>query len=579
MKSKYFKNFLRYLYPFKTSFFLIIFLCILSAVLSLLSPLIIGNVIDSAIGYENVNFKLVFSHLIYLLGISLVGSVLQWGVSFYSGKLSIKVTNNIRNSFFSKINNIPIKYMDTHSHGDIISRAVNDIDTISEGLIQCIDKLFSGSSIIFFTVLFMFNISFKVTLLVLVLAPLAIFISTRISRASYSQFRKYSSVQGDLTGYTEEFISNQKAVKLFSYEGRSIENFEKINSKLFKFGVKSQFISSLTNPSTRFITNFIYILVGVFGAYICVKDGSISIGQISSLLIYVNQFNRPFVEIAAVVTQLQAALASINRIFEVLDKQSESENSDAMTKLPSKVVGNVDIENLYFSYNENSKMIINNMNLNIKPGQKIAIIGPTGCGKTTVINLLMRFYDVNSGDIKIDNISIKGVPRKDLRDIFGMVLQDTWLCNASIKDNISYGNPKASDQEIISAAKLAKCDHFIRRLKNGYDTLVSEDTISMSEGQKQLLCIARVILKNPSILILDEATSNIDTRTEINIQKAIDNMAEGKTCFIIAHRLSTIKNADMIVVMDKGCIVEKGNHKELLKKNGFYAKLYYSQYA
>lgn len=579
MKSKYFRSFLEYIYPFKMGFLIIIFLCILNSVLYLLNPLVIGNIIDLAVGYENVDFKSIFLNLIYLLGISLIGSILQWRISFYSGKLSVKVTNNIRDSFFIKINSVPVKYMDTHSHGDIISRAVNDIDLIFEGLIQCIDKLFSGISIIFFTVLFMFNISFKVTVLVLILAPLAIFVSTKISKASYHQFKKYSNIQGSLTGYVEEFISNQKAVKLFSYEERSINNFQKINSELFNFGVKSQFISSLANPSTRFITNFIYILVGVFGAYISVKDGSISIGQISSLLIYVNQFNRPFVEISAVITQLQAALASIYRVFEVLDEQSESEDNGGIVKFSDKIVGGVDIENLYFSYDDNSKMVIRNMNLNIKSGQKIAIIGSTGSGKTTIINLLLRFYDPNHGDIRMDNISIKNVSRKDLRDVFGMVLQDTWLCNASIRENISYAKPDASEKEIILAAKLAKCDHFIRRLKNGYDTLVSEDTISMSAGQKQLLCIARVILKNPSILILDEATSNIDTRTEINIQKAIDNMVKGKTCFIIAHRLSTIKNADIIVVMDKGCIIEKGNHKELLKKNGFYAKLYYSQYA
>ena len=328
MRSVYFKKFFKYLYPFKVSLLLIILLCVLSSVLSLLSPLVVGNVIDSAMGYKNVNFKLVFYNLIYLFVISLVGSILQWGVSFYSYKLSIKVTNNIRNSFFYKINNIPIKYIDTHSHGDIISRAVNDIDTISEGLIQFIDKLFSGIFIILFTMLFMFNISFKITLLVLILSPLAIFLSTKISRVSYNQFKKYSNIQGNLTGYAEEFISNQKVVRLFSYEERAIEDFEKINLQLFKTGVKSQFISSLTNPSTRFVTNFIYVLVGIFGAYICVKDGSISIGQISSLLIYVNQFNRPFVEISSVITQLQSTIASICRVFEVLDKQSESEISN-----------------------------------------------------------------------------------------------------------------------------------------------------------------------------------------------------------------------------------------------------------
>jgi ATP-binding cassette subfamily B protein len=490
--------------------------------------------------------------------------------------ITYKTVKDIRVQAFNKLNSVPLKYIDRNAHGDIISRVINDIDQISDGLIQGFSQLFTGIITIIGTILFMFSINISITFVVILITPLSLFVASFIAKHSHAMFKAQSAIRGELTGYIEEMIGNQKVIKAFTYEDRAQADFEEINNRLYAYGVKAQFYSALTNPSTRFVNGIVYAAVGVIGG-ISAINGSLSIGQLSSFLAYANQYTKPFNEISGVVTEFQAALASASRVFKVIDEEEEKVDS-INSILLKECTGNIEINDVSFSYSENKKLI-ENFNLSVKPGQNIAIVGPTGCGKTTLINLLMRFYDINSGEIKIDNINIDNIKRKSSRNLFGMVLQDTWLYSGSIKDNIAYGKPNATLDEVIEAAKAAHAHSFIKRLSNGYDTMLSDDGSNISQGQKQLLCIARIMLTQPPMLILDEATSSIDTRTEVYIQKAFNKMMKGRTSFIVAHRLSTIREADLILVMKDGKIIEQGKHEKLLLKGGFYANLYNSQFS
>ena len=548
---------------------------ILSVALTLLGPVLIGKAIDFIVAKNNVDFNSIFSILIVLAATIILSSLFQWLMSICTNIVTQETVKDIRIDIFSKINKVPLKYIDGHSHGDLISRVVNDIEMISTGLLQGFTQLFTGIITIIGTLIFMISINVPIALLVVTLTPLSLFIASFIAKHSHEMFKEQSATNGELSGYIEEMIGNQKIVKAFSYEEKSQEKFDKINSRLYECGVRAQFYSAMTNPCTRFVNGIVYAAVGIAGA-ISAINGNLSIGEISCFLTYANQYTKPFNEISGVITELQTAFASAKRVFDVLDEENEIQDSkDAI--ILNNCKGSIEMKNVSFSYSYDSKLI-ENFNLSVKPGNKIAIVGPTGCGKTTLINLLMRFYDVNRGEIKLDGININSISRSCLRSMYGMVLQETWLYEASIKENIAYGNPNATNAEIISAAKSAHAHSFIENLPNGYDTIISENGSNLSQGQKQLLCIARVMLTNPSILILDEATSNIDTRTEIYVQNAFTKMMNGRTSFIIAHRLSTIKEADLILVMNKGKIIEQGTHKELLLKNGFYSKLYNSQF-
>lgn len=489
--------------------------------------------------------------------------------------VSYKTIKDLRRDVFNKLNELPLKYIDSNSHGYIINGVINDIEIISDGLLQGFSQLFTGIITIVGTLIFMLTINYKIALLVVIITPLSLFTASTIAKACNSMFRKQSEVRGELTGYVEEMIGNQKVVKAFSYEDRAEENFEEINKKLYTYGQKAQFYSAITNPLTRFVNGIVYASVGIVGAITAI-NGNLSIGNLSAFLSYANQYTKPFNEISGVITELQAAFTSASRVFKILDEKPEVPDKANAINLET-AEGNVDINNLYFSYNEN-KPFIEDFNLKVNPGERIAIVGPTGCGKTTLINLLMRFYNIDSGEIKIDSINVEEITRKSTRGLYGMVLQDTWLFSGSVRDNIAYGKEDATLEEVIEAAKSAHAHKFIMRLPKGYDTILSEDS-SLSQGQKQLLCIARVMLSKPPMLILDEATSSIDTRTEIYIQRAFNKLMEGRTSFIVAHRLSTIKEADLILVMKDGKIIEKGNHKDLLKQNGFYSNLYNSQFA
>lgn len=543
--------------------------------LTLLGPILIGKAIDLIIGPQNVDFNGMVKTLILLGTTILLGAVFQWLMTLCTNIITYKTIKTIRTDIFSKLNKVPLKYIDGHAHGDLISRVVNDIDQISDGLIQGFSQLFTGVITILGTLVFMLSINMTITLIVVVITPLSFFVATFIAKRSHKLFKEQAAIKGELGGYIEELIGNQKIVKTFSYEERSKARFEEINGTLYDCGVKAQFYSSITNPCTRFVNGIVYAVVGIIGAMSAI-NGRLSIGQLSSFLAYANQYTKPFNEISGVITELQSAMASARRIFEVLDEQEEVEEVQN-AKVINSCEGHVEISHASFSYHPDRKLI-EDLNLSVKPGNRIAIVGPTGCGKTTLINLLMRFYDLDEGSISIEQTNINDMTRNSLRGLYGMVLQETWLHSGTIKENIAYGKPEASDEEIIEAAKSAYAHSFIKRLPMGYDTMINEDGNNLSEGQKQLLCIARIMLTKPPMLILDEATSNIDTRTEIKIQKAFAKMMEGRTNFVVAHRLSTIKEADIILVMNEGKVIEQGNHEALLAKGGFYSKLYNSQF-
>ena len=570
MDKQVVKRLLKFTKPYIGYLIMALICALFSVTFTLLGPVLIGKGIDLIIGPNNVDFNGILKIIVILMATIILGALFQWLMGLYTNIVTQKTVKDLRIASFSKINEVPLRYIDSNPHGDIINRVVNDIDLISDGLLQGFTQLFTGIVTIVGTLLFMLSINVSIALVVVLVTPLSLFVASFIAKKSHNSFKVQSATRGELSGYIEEILGNQKVVKAFSYEDEAEEKFKEINARL-----KSQFYSSLTNPSTRFVNGIVYAAVGVIGALLAIK-GKLTIGDISCFLSYANQYTKPFNEISGVVTELQTAFASAKRVFNLLDELPETpEDKDAISLV--KADGYLEINNVNFSYSENKKLI-ENLNLKVKPGNRIAIVGPTGCGKTTIINLLMRFYDVTSGEIKVDNTNITHLTREGLRRNFGMVLQDTWLYSGTVKENIAYGKVDATDEEIIEAAKAAHAHNFIMRLPNGYDTLINDDGSNISQGQKQLLCIARVMLTKPPMLILDEATSSIDTRTEIYIQKAFDKMMEGRTSFIVAHRLSTIKEADLILVMNAGKIIEQGKHEQLLAANGFYANLYNSQF-
>ncbi|MGG7143358.1 ABC transporter ATP-binding protein [Clostridium nigeriense] len=575
MNTTIIKRILKYTKPYNKYTIIAFISAVINISLTLLTPILIGNGVDFIIGKGNVNFSRLI-HILLLLLINLLFSALfQLIMTRCTNIVSYKTIKDLRIDVFNKLNELPLKYIDGNSHGSIINSVINDIEIVSDGLLQGFSQLFTGVITIVGTLLFMLSINIKIALLVVIITPISLFTASTIAKRCQSMFKKQSQVRGELTGYVEEMIGNQKVVTAFSYEDRAQENFEKINKTLYKYSQKAQFYSALTNPVTRFVNGIVYAAVGIVGA-ISAINGNLSVGNLSAFLSYANQYTKPFNEISGVITELQAAFASASRVFKILDEVPEVQDNENAINLES-CKGSVRINNLSFSYSDD-KSLIENFNLEVNPGDRIAIVGPTGCGKTTLINLLMRFYNIKTGEIKIDDINIENITRTSTRGLYGMVLQDTWLFSGTVRENIAYGKEDATLDEVIKAAKSAHAHKFIMKLPKGYDTILSEDS-SLSQGEKQLLCIARIMLSKPSMLILDEATSSIDTRTEIYIQKAFNKLMEGRTSFIVAHRLSTIREADLILVMKDGKIIEQGNHKDLLKENGFYANLYNSQFA
>ncbi len=542
--------------------------------LTLYAPILTGQAVDLIVGQGNVDFERLIVLVVIFIAIITVTGVLQWIMSLFINRISYGISRTLRKEAFEKLINAPLSKLDRHSRGDLISRIVNDVEIVSDGLITAFSQLFTGIMTIIGTLVFMFMINPLITLIVVILTPMSLFVAAFIAKRSSKSFKEEASSRGDITSFAEEFIASQKLVKAFSFEDEAQEKFEILSESYRKSTAKSLLFSSFTNPSTRFINNLVYAGVGVFGA-ISALDGNLSVGQLSCFLSYANQYTKPFNEISSVITEFQSAIASAKRIFEAIDTQQES--SDEGKKQLSDIRGDVDIENVSFSYVP-EKPLIKNLNLAVEKNQRIAIVGPTGCGKTTIINLLMRFYDVNSGQILVSGERITDVTRDSLRKSYGMVLQETWLKTGTIFENIAYSKPDATMEEVVAAAKAAKAHSFIMRLPNRYETVISDDAANISQGEKQLLCIARVMLSLPPMLILDEATSSIDTITEMDIQQAFRTMMKGRTSFIVAHRLSTIKEADCILVMKDGNIIEQGTHNELVDKNGFYAELYRSQF-
>lgn len=576
MKNTIIKRIFEFIKPYKTFLILALLSAVASVSMSLYAPVLIGRAIDLIVGKEQVDFSGLVPILIKLVFAVILSAVFQWLMNLCTNIITFKTVKDMRTQVFNKLESVPLKYIDSKLHGDIISRVVTDIEQISDGLLQSFTQLFTGIITILGTLFFMISINVSIALIVVILTPVSLLVASFIAKRSFKMFSVQSKTRGEMAGLVEEMLGNQTVIKAFRQEEKSQEKFEEINDRLHSCGIKAQFYSSLTNPSTRFVNGLVYTSVGVAGA-ISVINGQLSVGKLTCFLTYASQFAKPFNEISSVVTELQNAFSSAKRVFEVIDEPVESPDLDNAVVMNS-CDGTVEIKDVSFSYNPDVHLI-EELNLTVKSGQRIAIVGPTGCGKTTVINLLMRFYDTTKGEIIVSGNNVNKITRNSLRSMYGMVLQDTWIMSGTIRDNIAYGNPGATDEEVIDAAKSAFAHSFIKRLSNGYNTVISEDDDNISQGQKQLLCIARIMLTAPPMLILDEATSNIDTRTEIKIQKAFSKMMNGKTSFIVAHRLSTIKEADVILVMNKGKIVEQGSHVELLNLNGFYSNLYNSQFA
>ena len=558
--------------------YLVVSILVLAAVTvaaTLYSPILIGKGVDCMIEKGLVSFPDLKLVLLQLAVVTAISAISQWVMSLLTNKMTYKIVDDIRRRVFAHMEILPLRYMDAHQPGDAISRISTDVDQFSDGLLMGFTQLFSGVMTILGTLGFMISIDGRITLIVVLITPLSFFVANFIAKRTFTMFRLQSETRAEMTSLVEEMVGNQKVVKAFAYEKEAEEQFDDINQRLQSCSLKATFFSSITNPSTRFVNGLVYTGVGIFGAFSAIQ-GRITVGQLSSFLNYANQYTKPFNEISGVVTELQNALACAGRIFHFLDEEPVPENA-ADAKTLDQVEGRVRFEDVSFSYTSEVPLI-EHMNLEVKPGQRVAIVGPTGCGKTTVINLLMRFYGINKGKITLDGVPIQNLTWESLRSSYGMVLQETWLKTGTIRDNISYGKPDATREEVIEAAKQAHAHSFIKRLPKGYDTVMGEDGGSLSQGQKQLLCIARLMLLKPPVLILDEATSSIDTMTEIRIQKAFQKLMEGRTSFVVAHRLSTIKESDVILVMKDGHILETGKHEELLEKKGFYAQLYQSQF-
>lgn len=575
------KKLLKYARPYVPVIILALVLSALQIAATLLAPVVIGKTVDYIIGENNVDFGVILKNAGILAGLIACVLVFQYLASLCINFASFRTIRDLRSSAYAKLNDVPLSYVDSNSHGDLMSRVGNDVDQISDGLIQGFSQLFNGIVTIIGTLAFMLWYNWLIALVVVCLTPLSLFVAYFIAKGCHNMFAMQAKKRGELSGLVTEMLSNQRVVKLFGYEKRAEARFATINGDLKVWGQNAAFYSAMVNPCTRFVNNVIYVVVCVLGVYLVIKGGvvpgigALSVGALSCVLSYATQYTKPFNEITGVVTELQGATAAASRVFDLLEAQNQS--SDERFEDLTDAHGNINIDDVYFSYVQD-KPLIQGFSLKVKSGQRVAIVGPTGCGKTTLINLLMRFYDPDSGKIEVEGKDITEVTRKSLRLSYGMVLQDTWLKKGTVRENIAYGNPSATDEEIIEAAKAAHIHNFVTHLENGYDTVLDDDGGNISQGQKQLLCIARVMLTHPPMLILDEATSSIDTRTEIKIQQAFEKLMQNKTSFIVAHRLSTIKNADVILVMNKGNVIEKGTHEELLEKGGFYANLYNSQF-
>ena len=566
---------LRFAKPYRWYLLAALVSAVLSVSLTLYAPVLIGRGIDQIIAPGKVYFDNLLPILIELGIVAVLAAIFQWLLTLCTNIVTYKTVRDLRSAAFEHMEELPLSNIDSRPHGDIISRIINDIDSVSDGLLQGFSQLFTGIITIAITLVYMLAINFKVGLVVVIITPLSLFVASFIAKHSFDMFRRQSAIKGQLSGCIEELVGNQKVVKAFSYEERAQQQFDRVNHQLYDVGVKAQFYSSLTNPCTRFVNGVVYAAVAIVGALSCIAGG-FSVGALSSFLTYANQYTKPFNEISGVITELQTAIASAKRVFDVIDEPAQQPDEPDAAH-PTGCEGQIEIDRVSFSY-EKSHPLIRDFHLQVKPGQRIALVGPTGCGKTTMINLLMRFYDVDAGEIRVDGQPIKKIGRDSLRSLYGMVLQDTWMFKGSVRDNIAYGKPDATDEEVVAAAKAAHAHSFIMRLPQGYDTVLAEDGGNISQGQKQLLCIARAMLTKPSMLILDEATSSIDTRTEIKIQQAFAQMMEGHTSFVVAHRLSTIREADCILVMKDGQIIEQGTHQQLLEKKGFYHQLYNSQF-
>ena len=569
------KKVLRYIKKYRFLVALSILLAAVTVAATLYIPILTGNAVDLIVGPGQVDFAGIFRILVQVGVIILIAALAQWVMSLLNNRITYRVVRDIRNEAFHKLQALPLSYLDSHPTGQIVSRIIADVDQFADGLLMGFTQLFTGVITILGTLGFMLSVSGPITAVVVFITPVSLLVAAFIAKRTYAMFRLQSQVRGEQTGFVEEMVGGQKVVQAFRHEGEAMERFDQLNEELRKCSLRAIFFSSITNPSTRFVNSLVYTGVGIVGALLVISDG-LTVGQLSCFLTYANQYTKPFNEISGVITELQNALACAGRVFELMEAQPQvPDQPDA--RVLEDAAGHVEIQDVSFSYRKDQRLI-EDFNLDVRPGQRVALVGPTGCGKTTVINLLMRFYDVNQGSIQVEGTDIRQITRKSLRKNYGMVLQDTWLKAGTIRENIAYGKPQATLEEVVEAAKAAHAHSFIKRLPQGYDTVIGEDGGGISQGQKQLLCIARVMLCLPPMLILDEATSSIDTRTEVRIQKAFQRMMEGRTSFIVAHRLSTIRDADVILVMKDGHIIEQGDHQSLLAKGGFYAELYNSQF-